>query len=590
MSAVVLDGRSLTLETLAAVARDPATRVTLDPAALERVRRGREQIEAIVERYREGWRAYREGGERPMQDYGVTTGFGEFKNVPLAADELEGAQENILRSHMTGIGDTASLDDPGNVYPAEVVRATLVIRINAFLRGHSGVRVALVEQLVRLLHRGIVPAIPTKGSLGSSGDLCPLSHCFGILVGAGHYWRVESVDELHRPPKLKPATELATDLGEEPLMPVVKEGLALINGATVSAALLGLAVVDATNLTQVADRSGALSFEAACGCARAYDPIVHEARGQIGQIDVAAHIRELMTGSTLVDSANDVQDPYSLRCMPAVHGSVRDALGFVRGIAEREINAATDNPLFFPDRDDTPWNHGFADNWPGGYQGETRASYSAGNFHGQPVAMAADILCLAIAELANIAERRVQLLLDRNHNRNLPSNLVPHRGVHSGLMLAQYSAASLVAENKVLCHPASVDSIPTGANIEDHIANATVAARKLRTVIGNVEAVLAIELMVAAQAVDWRVGLGFKPSPGADDRRPAMPGDHEDAMRDEADDFAKAVADPEAIATKLGQGTAEVYRFVRRQIPTLQDDRVLADDIRVLRQAIQDRS
>lgn len=613
MTAITLDGDSLTLEELARIARDPSCPVRLDPSALDRVRRGRRQIERIARDYREGFERFHGGAsaERPVQDYGVTTGFGEFKDIPVAPDRLEELQQNILRSHAVGAGVNADPADPANYFPAEAVRATLAIRCNAFLKGYSGVRAELVEAVAAMLERGIVPRVPRRGSVGSSGDLSPLAHLFLVLLGEGSYTVVRTEADLAPGAaarlEVRPGARLAEDLGFPPPQPSYKEGLALCNGATFSVALLALATLDAERLANAADAAAALSLEAACGCARAFDPRIHRARGLSGQIDSAANLRALLDGSRLLDSAGAVQDPYSLRCAPAVHGASRDAVAFARRVAEAEINAATDNPLFFPGddggHDGEPWDFRFRANWPAGYRGERRFSFSAGNFHGQPVGMAADFLAIAVAELADVSERRVQMLLDSQHNRNLPANLIPHRGLHSGFMIAQYTAAALVSENKVLAHPASVDSIPTSANSEDHVAMATHAARKLRSVLANAQAVLAIELLVAAQAVEWRVGLDFSPvvAPPAGEHTPAAgpprPGRQEtrDAWQDaeaEARAFADAVR-PEnrpAISARLGTGTRAAYLTVRETAPPLLADRPLDGDLAAVRRRLEDGS
>jgi len=584
--AVVLDGDSLTVEELARAARDPSVPIALDPAAVERLEAGRRQVEAIADRYRRAFARYRAGdGGPPVTDYGVTTGFGKFKDQPVAADELERLQRNLLLSHAVGVGESSDADEAANYFPAEVVRATLLIRLNAFLKGHSGVRPAVALAVKAMLERGIVPLVPQRGSLGSSGDLCPLAHLFAVFLGTGRYYRVQSAAEVRgRPGALRPAAVLAEDLGMEPPQPSFKEGLALINGATFSAALLALAVHDAARLAGLADVAAGLTLEAICGCARAFDPLVHRARGMRGQRDSAANVRLLVAGSELVDAAPAVQDVYSVRCAPAVHGASRDAIAYARMVVERELNAATDNPLFFPS-DAPPWDHGFRANWPPGYHGEERRSYSAGNFHGQPIALAADFLAIAVAELADVAERRVQMLLDPHHNRGLPADLTPQRGVNSGYMICQYTAASLVSENKVLCHPASVDSIPTSANSEDHVAMATTAARKLRSVLANAQAVVAIELMVAAQAVEWRLAMALPPQP------PAPPAGWAEA-EEEARRFRAAVAAGRrpAIAARLGRGSAEAYRRVRAIVAPLTEDRSLAEEIRRLRRTIEDGS
>jgi histidine ammonia-lyase len=293
-------------------------------------------------------------------------------------------------------------------------------------------------------------------------------------------------------------------------------------------------------------------------------------------MESAANIRDHLAGSKLVERAGAVQDAYSLRCAPQVHGASRDAIRYARTIAEREINAATDNPLFFPDEGE-PFDLGFRANWPEWYHGDRRVAYSAGNFHGQPLALAADFLTIAVAELANISERRSQLLLDGNHNRGLPQNLTTRPGVNSGLMIAQYTAASIVSENKVLAHPASVDSIPTAANSEDHVSMSTHAARKLRTVVSNAQAVLAIELLVAAQAVEWRVAFHFDPNQRAPKLLSLADADQQ------ARDFAARIADRTAIAANLGEGTRELYLRIRTAAQPVLEDRPLDGDIRALR-------
>src|SRR5207244_1613217 len=317
-----------------------------------------------------------------------------------------------------------------------------------------------------------------------------------------------------------------------------------------------LGVHDAERLADLADAAAALTLEAVCGCTRALDAKVHDARGHAGQIRSAARMRELLEGSRLAERAAAVQDPYSLRCAPQVHGASRDTIAYARTIAEHEINAATDNPLFFPDEGE-PFDLRFRENWPPSYRGDTRLAYSAGNFHGQPIALAADFLSIALAELANISERRTAMLLDGNHNRNLPQNLTTRPGVNSGLMIAQYTAASLVSENKVLAHPASVDSIPTSANAEDHVSMSTHAARKMGTILANVQHVLAIELLVAAQAIDWRAGMECDPL------APRQAMSLEEAEQ-QARDFESATRGrARDIAPRLGRGTREAYLPVR---------------------------
>jgi histidine ammonia-lyase len=583
---VVLDGSSLTLANLVRIARDPRVRVEVHPDAWARVEASRAQIEALAAQYAEEWRK-RNGESHPLLEYGVTTGFGEFKNVPIAPDRLEELQRNILLSHSVGAGETADPGNPANYFEPDVVRAVLAIRLNAFLKGHSGIRPVMVRTVLAMLNRGVVPLVPIRGSVGSSGDLCPLAQLFVVLLGESRYYVVREPGDLaYRPRDLRSGLDhLREDLeiGEVP-SPSQKEGIALTNGTTFSTALLALAVHDAQRLAHVADTACALSLEAVCGCARAFDPRVHQARGLAGQIASAASIRELIRGSQLIEKAGAVQDVYSLRCAPAVHGAARDALAYARRVAEAEVNAATDNPLFFPGDGTTPFDWEFAANWPAGYDGRARISYSAGNFHGEPVGMAADVLAIGLAELANISERRTQMLLDAHHNRNLPSNLIPHRGINSGLMIAQYTAAGIVSENKVLTHPASVDSIPTSSNAEDHNAMSTIAARKLRTVLRNAQTVLAIELLVAAQAVEWRVAMGIDPA----QTRPKGLSDWDQADQ-EAREFEERTR-PERrqeIAARLGEGTRRAYLAVREVAGTVLRDRVLEGDIRAVRGVVE---
>ena len=570
---ITLDGASLTLEQLERIARDPAVRVRCSPDTAARVVASEAVIVRAVDNYRRALAA----GEPAPTEYGVTTGFGEFKDKPIAPEDLEQLQRNLLLSHSAGVGVNDDPDDAANYFPAEIVRAVLATRLNAFLKGHSGVRPLLVAMVESMLNRGVIPLVPLRGSVGASGDLCPLSHTFATLLGEGRFHLV------HEPWRRRPAAELLDvlrldlpDLTAETMQPTFKEGLALVNGVNFSASMLALAVRDAERLVELADDAASLSMEAMCGCTRALDEKIHQARGQLGQIASASRMRQQVEGSRLVERAGAVQDPYSVRCAPQVHGASRDAIAFARGVAEREINAATDNPLFFPDQGE-PFDVRFRANWPEGYRGDTRLAYSAGNFHGQPIALAADFLAIAIAELANIAERRTQMLLDANHNRGLPANLTTRPGVNSGLMIAQYTAASLVSENKVLAHPASVDSIPTGANAEDHVSMSTHAGRKLRAILFNAQSVAAIELMVAAQAIDWRVSM-----------LEGVPEAHDLALAEEqARLFAQAVNGRAGeIASWLGAGNAALYRRVRAIVAPLIADRAMDDDIRRLRAGI----
>jgi len=587
---ILLDGYSLTIEQLVRIAREGA-RVEIDPSSDERVAASEQLIAQFVANYRKAW----EAGEPAATEYGVTTGFGEFKDKPIAPADLEQLQRNLLLSHSVGVGENCDPGDLANYFPADVVRAVLATRLNSFLQGHSGVRRKLVDIVQAMLNRGVIPLVPLRGSVGASGDLCPLSHTFATLLGAGRFY-IAGTTELRDASELpavltgsagvSPAvlgssgamtaggTPALPGFTADEMKPTFKEGLALVNGVNFSASMLAFGVADAERLADLADAAAAMTLEAMCGCTRALDPKVHDARGHAGQIASAARMRALIDGSKLVERAGAVQDPYSLRCAPQVHGASRAAIRYARDVAEREINAATDNPLFF---DGEPFDIQFRDNWPDGYRGDQRLAYSAGNFHGQPIALAADFLSIALAELANISERRTQMLLDSDHNRGLPSNLTTRPGVNSGLMIAQYTAASLVSENKVLAHPASVDSIPTGANAEDHVSMSTHAARKMRTILGNVQSVLAIELIVAAQAIEWRVAM--------------MRGVSE--AHTIADAETQAVAFEQAvsgrtsdIAQLLGRGTAELYLRIRALVDPLFADRPMSEAVRRIRMAI----
>ncbi len=561
---ITLDGHSLTIEQLVRIARDASVRVAIDPSCEERVAASEQLIARVVANYRRAW----EAGEPAATEYGVTTGFGEFKDKPIAPADLEQLQRNLLLSHSVGVGENCDPDDLSNYFPADVIRAVLATRLNSFLQGHSGVRRKLVDILQAMLEHGVIPLVPLRGSVGASGDLCPLSHTFATLLGSGRFY-------IAGDKTLRDASELPDLLGftADDLKPTFKEGLALVNGVNFSASMLAFGVADAERLADLADASAALTLEAMGGCTRALDPKVHAARGHAGQIASAARMRELIAGSKLVERAGAVQDPYSLRCAPQVHGASRAAIRYARDVAEREINAATDNPLFFPGESE-PFDVQFRDNWPPDYRGDERLAYSAGNFHGQPIALAADFLSIALAELANISERRTQMLLDSDHNRGLPSNLTTRPGVNSGLMIMQYTAASLVSENKVLAHPASVDSIPTGANAEDHVSMSTHAARKMRTILSNAQSVLAIELIVAAQAIDWRVAM-----------MQGLPEAHNIADAEtQATAFEAAVSGRAADTARfLGHGSAEHYLGIRALVDPLFADRPLNEAIRRVR-------
>ncbi len=445
-----MTGDSLLIEDIVSVSRRGMP-VVLDEEALQRVGRSRAMLEKLV--------------DSDAVVYGITTGFGCFSDVHISRKDAIQLQKNLISSHATAVGD---------LLPEETVRAAILLRINALARGCSGVRPALLERLIELLNSGVIPVIPEQGSLGASGDLAPLSHLALVVIGEG--------EAFYKGKRISGAAALAA-AGLEPVTLLEKEGLALINGTQVMTAIGTLAYYDAVNLLKASMITAALTMEAQLAVPDAFDPLIWQVRAYQGHGYAAGMIRCLIEDSKLIGSdSRKVQDAYSLRCVPQVHGATANALDYVRSILEIEINSVNDNPLLFPEEDKV---------------------LSGGNFHGQPVAQAMDFLAIAVAELASIAERRIERLVNPTLS-GLPPFLVKEGGLNSGLMIAQYTAASLVSENKVLCHPASVDSIPSSANQEDHVSMGTTAARKARRVVDNVAAVLGIELLTAAQAVDFR--------------------------------------------------------------------------------------
>ena len=447
---IELDGRSLTLEQLAAIAHD-GERVAVSTEARGRVAASR----AVVDRMAEG--------DAPV--YGINTGFGMFAEVKIARESLERLQLNLLRSHAAGVGDPL---------PVPAVRAMMALRANVLARGFSGIRPETLHALVELLNRGVHPWVPSRGSVGASGDLAPLAHLALVLVGEGRAWRDGRV---------VPGRDALQAAGLSPVSLGAKEGLALINGTQASAAVLGLALLGAERLARAADIAAALSTDALLGSSRPFDPRIHAERPLAGQAASAATIFALLQGSGINASHADcsrVQDAYSERCAAQVHGSAREALRFVREITVVECNAATDNPMVFA-----------AD-------GEI---VSGGNFHGAPVAMAADLLAIAIAQLATISERRTERLVNPAMSE-LPAFLTREGGLQSGFMMAQVTAAALTSELKGLAHPASVDTIPTSAGKEDHVSMSMGAALKAQRALELARAVLSVELLCACQAID----------------------------------------------------------------------------------------
>jgi histidine ammonia-lyase len=433
--------------------------------------------------------------------YGVTTGFGKFKDIYIEPEQSSELQTNLIRSHSVGVGPLLS---------DEVIRASLLLRINSLAKGYSGVRLEFLQTAVDILNSGIIPVVPSQGSVGASGDLAPLSHMGLTLMGEGESFykgeRMESKEALKR-------------AGISPTQFTAKEGLAWNNGTAVMLGTLALALKRAKVLADLSDVSASLTLEAIRGTSAAFRPEVHELRPHLGQILSAKRIRDFIKDSKLVDAVpNRIQDAYSVRCTPQVHGASREAISYVENIVNSEIQSVTDNPIILPD------------------SGE---AISAGNFHGEPLAQAADTLSIALAELASISERRTAKLLDPSSNDGLPLFLIPAEGagLNSGLMMPQYTAAALVSENKVLSHPASVDSIPTSANQEDHVSMGSIATRKALQITGNSENVLAIEFLTAIQAIDFR--------------------------------------GPELLSPKLN----EVYARIRSEVQELKEDRILSEDM-----------
>jgi histidine ammonia-lyase len=485
MHQVVLDGQDLDLETVARVARGDA-RLGLGPAARARI----EAAHAVVRRVLEG----------SEQVYGVNTGFGHLKDIRIPPDQLEELQANLIRSHCAGVG--APLPD-------DATRALMLLRTHVLARGHSGVRPVVVESLIAHLNAGILPILPEQGSVGASGDLAPLAHLALLLMGEGRAVVAGRVTT---------ATEAQQAAGIAPLTLGPKEGIALINGTQMITAVGVLAAIEARDLAAHADLAGAASLEALKGSHRAFEARLHALKPHRGQIESAANLRALLDDSAIERShagCGRVQDAYSLRCMPQVHGAAREVIRFVEELLVIELNAVTDNPIVFADRGDL---------------------VSGGNFHGEAPAMALDALAIAAAEIASISERRIERLMNPVFS-GLPAFLTRQPGVNSGLMMAQVTAAALVSENKVLCHPASIDSIPTEAGQEDHVSMGPIAARKARRVVAHARLVVAIEMLSACQALDLLA--------------PLVP----------------------------GKGVAAAHAAVRRVVPFMERDRVLSDDI-----------
>ena len=489
-------GEPLTDADVITVARERAP-VALSPGARSRVRASRALVERLV----------REG----RTVYGITTGVGDLAGVSISAEQTAQLQVNIVRSHSAGVGEPL---------PDEIVRAMMVLRAHALALGYSGVREELIELLLEMLNHGVHPVIPSQGSVGASGDLAPLAHLALAMIGEGEVQVAGS--------RLQ-ADAALREAGLRPIVLAAKEGVALINGTQLMTACGALAVFDALGLAACADVAGAMTCEALQGHVEAFDGLLQGVRPHPGQQASAANLRRLLEGSEVLTGRHaqaKVQDAYALRCMPQVHGATRDALAYAARVLEIEMNSATDNPLVFADAERV---------------------ISGGNFHGQPIALALDVLAIALSDLASISERRIERLVNPNLS-GLPPFLTANGGLHSGFMLAQYTAAALVSENKVLSHPASVDSIPTSANQEDHVSMGAIAARKALRVLHHAQQVVGIELLCAAQALDFH--------------RPLRP----------------------------ARGTQRAHDEIRAAVPPLAGDRVLAPDLAAALQLVQNRA
>lgn len=498
---IKLDGNTLTLNDVVdfAFAKSPAEiQVQINQDGEEQINKARQVVEKII------------ANERVV--YGINTGFGLLSEKRISADQLEQLQINLLRSHATGVGEPLAKAE---------VRAALLLRANTLAKGHSGCSLELVDKIIEVMNAGITPWVPSQGSVGACGDLAPLAHLALVLIGEGRAWFKE---------KFLPGADVLKAAGIKPYVLGAKEGLSLINGTQIMTAIGALVTHSAQKLAKIAEISGAISLEAYKGTWVAFDPRIQAIRPHRRQIDVAENMITLLKNSQVYDSHIDcdrVQDPYSFRCIPQVHGISRETIDDVVRTIEVEINAGTDNPLVFLD-DSKP---------------EGGSVLSGGNFHGQYVAMAMDKLAIGLAELANIAENRIQKLINPAIS-GLPAFLIENAGLNSGMMIVQVAAASLVSENKVLCHPASIDSIPTSADKEDHVSMGTIAARKCKQVLFNVENVLAMELLCGTQGLEFHQPL------------------------------------------KAGKGVQAAYECIRSKVKPIKQDRAFHEDIEAIRELI----
>lgn len=485
----------LTPEEVDFVARHPKVKIHFSKKAITEIEKSRKVVDGMI--------------KDKKVVYGITTGFGNFKNKIISSDDVEKLQRNLIRSHSVGVGE---------LLPPEQVRAIMLVRLNSLIQGYSGVRLEFVDLLREFINKNIIPAVPSQGSVGASGDLAPLSHIALSLMGEGEVFLSGTL--MRSKDALKRAGLNAVVIG-------AKEGLAFNNGTSFMGGISALAIVRAKKIAEIADIACSLTLEAVCGVSTAYDKRIHNIRPHPGQKKVAEKIRTYVSGSKLVDAFPErIQDSYTLRCAPQVHGAARDAIAYVEGVITIELNSVTDNPLIFVKENE---------------------ALSGGNFHGEPLAIALDVLAIAVSELANISERRTAKLVDPATSEGLPPFLISKDkgGLHSGLMITQYTAAALVSENKVWAHPASVDSIPTSANQEDHVSMGSIAARKMLRIADNAENVLSIELLSACQGINFRD------------------------------------------TKKLGSYTKKFFNLIRQHVPFLDEDRELAPDMKAVLRLVQ---
>lgn len=482
---IEINGENLNLEEFINVTRYDK-KIYLSNESIKKIKESREYTDNLV--------------KENKTVYGITTGFGKFSDVLIEEEDTKKLQENLIMSHSCGVGDPLSKD---------IVKGIMLLRVNALSKGYSGIRLETISRLIDMINKNVIPYIPEKGSLGASGDLAPLSHMVLVMIGKGKaYYKGELLD----------GKRAMSKAGIETVELTSKEGLALINGTQVMTSIGAHALYDAINISKLIDVSAALTVEALNGITDAFDMDINEVRAHMGQIKTSKNMNKLLKGSKMTSRQGElrVQDPYSLRCIPQIHGASKDVLSYVLDKIIIEMNSVTDNPIIFSKKDKV---------------------ISGGNFHGQPMALTFDFLTIALSEFANVSERRLERLVNPSLNNGLPAFLTSKGGLNSGFMIVQYSAASLVSENKVLSHPASVDSIPSSANQEDHVSMGTIAARKAREVLSNTRKVVAMELMAACQAIDLR---GKK---------------------------------------KLGLGTDIAYKILRENIETLENDRIMYEDI-----------